>query len=215
MMLDFGDGFLLRAATVADHGALCMICLKTGDAGNDASAREDDPELMGQIYAVPYQVFEPDFAFVIMGPHGPAGYLFGAPDSSALNARLASEWYPRLQRAVSDPGADPSRWRGSDWARDAICRPALTLPPVLRRFPSHGHIDLLPEARGRGIGRRCMTFLEQTLAATGSTGMHLDVNPRNDDAQLFYRRLGFRELPDQPLSKTSLYMVKAFSRSIG
>ena len=47
-----------------------MVCLKTGDAGQDATAREDDPQLLGLIFAIPYQVLEPDFAFVIDGPNG-------------------------------------------------------------------------------------------------------------------------------------------------
>jgi hypothetical protein len=33
VILDFGDGFFLRQATQADHPALAMICLRTGDAG--------------------------------------------------------------------------------------------------------------------------------------------------------------------------------------
>ena len=66
---------------------------------------------------MPYQVLEPDFAFVIEGADGVAGYLFGAPDTAAFNAPLAADWYPRLQRRVGDPGPDRARWRGSDWAR--------------------------------------------------------------------------------------------------
>jgi len=89
MILDFGDGFFLRRATSDDHAAFRAVCLKTGDAGEDATSREDDPGLMGMIYAVPYQVFAPDFAFAIEGPEGVAGYLFGMPDTAAFNAWLA------------------------------------------------------------------------------------------------------------------------------
>ena len=67
MIVDFGGGFFLRRATSADHPAFCAVCVRTGDAGKDATSREDDPELMGQIYAVPYQVLEPDLAFAIDG----------------------------------------------------------------------------------------------------------------------------------------------------
>ena len=56
MVLDFGGGYRLRAALAEDHAALCMVCLKTGDSGKDATGREDDPDLLGLIYAVPYQV---------------------------------------------------------------------------------------------------------------------------------------------------------------
>lgn len=208
MILDLGGGFVLRRATRDDHPALCAVCLATGDAGQDATSREDDPELMGQIYAVPYQVLEPDLAFVIDGPNGVVGYLFGALDTASFNSRLASEWYPALRQHVSDPGPDRSTWQGSDWVRHAIHHPDLDIPEALVAYPSHGHIDLLPEARGQGIGRRCMAFLEQQLAAAGSTGLFLDVHPRNVGAQRFYATLGYAPVPIPTASATSMFMTK-------
>jgi ribosomal protein S18 acetylase RimI-like enzyme len=206
MILDFGGGLFLRHARETDHDALCEICLKTGDAGKDASWREDDPRLMGQIYAVPYQVLEPGFAFVVDGTSGVVGYLLGALDTANFNARLTAQWYPALRRRVSDPGSNRSTWRNSDWARHAIHHPGLDLPDALAGYPSHGHIDLLPSARGRGIGRRCMRFLEQRLAAAGSTGLHLDVHPRNGNAQRFYAGLGYERV--EIGGKTSAFMAK-------
>jgi ribosomal protein S18 acetylase RimI-like enzyme len=208
MILDLGGDFLLRRATGDDHAALCGVCLATGDAGKDARSREDDPELMGQLYAVPYQVLAPDLAFVIDGPNGVAGYLLGALDTATFNARLASDWYPALRRRVSDPGPDRSAWQGSDWVRYAIHHPALDIPGALVAYPSHGHIDLLPEARGQGIGRRCMGFLEDQLAAAGSTGLFLDVHPRNVGAQRFYAALGYASVPMLAVSQTSMLMAK-------
>lgn len=210
MILDFGGGYVLRHATAEDHAALAMICLKTGDAGQDASGREDDPGLMGQIYAVPYQVLEPDFAHVIDGPAGACGYLLGAPDTAGFNARLASRWYPALRARVVDPGPDASRWRGSDWARHAIHHGDLSVPEALRSYPSHGHIDLLPDARGKGVGARCMALLQARLIAAGSTGMFLDVNPRNLSAQSFYATLGFQPLHGAGLPERSTFMAKRF-----
>ena len=116
MEIDFGDGFFLRRATAADDKAICRVCLLTGDAGQDASAREDDPNLLGQIYCLPYRVQEPDFAFVVDSPDGVCGYLFGAPDTVQFNNRLAGEWYPGLRDGLDDPGPDSAAWRGSDWA---------------------------------------------------------------------------------------------------
>lgn len=208
MMLDFGGGFLLRQATADDHPALCAVCLQTGDAGKDATWREDAPLLMGQIYAVPYQVLEPDLAFAIDLADGVAGYLFGARDTAAFNRRLASDWYPQLRRGLADPGPDRSAWRGSDWARHAIHHPGLDIPRALLAYPSHGHIDLLPQARGRGIGRRCMTFLEEQLAARGSSGLFLDVHPDNAGAQSFYRSLGYRQVAVDAGPAGSMFMAK-------
>ena len=208
MILDFGNGFHLRQATEADHTALASICLRTGDAGKDATDREDDPGLLGLIYTIPYQVLEPDLAFIVDGPAGASGYLLGASDTRAFNARLAVQWYPRLQARVTDPGPDSSRWRGSDWARHLIHHPDFAARQALADYPSHGHIDLLPEARGKGIGRRAMAFLEQRLAALGSTGLCLEVMPQNQRALDFYKAIGFELLKDPGLPKHCSYVAK-------
>jgi len=200
MRLELGDGFAMRHATAEDHAGLCRVCLLTGDSGEDASAREDDPDLLGLIYAVPYQVLEPDFAFVLERAGEVCGYVLGAPDSARLYARMEAEWFPALRARLADPGPDETSWRGSDWARHAIHHPELAFPPVLAPWPAHGHIDLLEPARGRGLGRRLMSELMQRLAAAGAPGMHLQVSPRNHKALAFYARLGFArlELADLP-----------------
>ncbi len=207
-MIDFGNGFFLRQATSDDHAALAMICLRTGDAGKDATAREDDPTLLGQIYTIPYQVLEPDLAFIIEGPAGACGYLLGATDTRAFNARLAAEWYPRLQARIADPGPDRMTWRGSDWARHQIHHPDLAVPQALAAYPSHGHIDLLPEARGKGIGRQAMAFLEQKLADHGSSGLCLEVMPDNGGALRFYAALGFGLLRNPDLPRHCVHVAK-------
>lgn len=208
MIVDFGGGFFLRHATAEDHPALCMVCLKTGDAGKDATWREDDPALLGHVYAVPYQVLEPNLAFVVDSPDGVAGYLFGVLDTNSFNARLAREWYPGLQQRVADPGPDPSAWRNSDWLRHAIHRHDMAVPKALSPFPSHGHIDLLPKARGLGIGRRCMDFLEGQLVCAESPGLFLEVHPRNAPAQRFYNALGYQPVSTPARSAASIFMAK-------
>lgn len=214
MILDFGGGFFLRQAIVADHEAFAMVCLRTGDSGKDATSREDDPTLMGQIYAAPYQVLAPDLSFAIDHATGVSGYLFGALDTQAFNERLAAEWYPRLQAAVADPGPDKGQWRGSDWARHLIHHPDFSMPEALAGYPSHGHIDLLPQARGQGIGRRAMAFLEQQLVMRGSTGLHLQVDSRNLAALKFYEATGMKRLAWPGLPEGFAYVGKRFGLAV-
>ena len=207
MELDFGDGYSLRKAQWADYAALNRVCLLTGDSGRDATAREDDPDLLGLIYAVPYQVFSPDFAFVVQGPEGVCGYVLGTPNSERFYGRLGREWFPPLAKRLRDPGPDEGLWVGSDWARRAIHHPEYVNPPVLRDYPAHGHIDLLEEARGRKIGSRGMRLMMQRLAATGISGMHLQVSPSNFGALSFYQTLGFSRLEHETLPAHTAFMV--------
>ncbi len=206
--VDLGYGYRLRPALDADRDALAEVCLRTGDAGNDATGKEDDRSLLGQLFAVPYQALEPDFAFVIAGADGVAGYLLGTPDTASFYRRLLRDWYPALRARLSDPGADAARWRGSDWLRRLVFSPELPFPPALAAYPAHGHIDLLPEARGRGIGERSMRLLMARLAAAGAGGVHLHVHPANLPAQGFYRHLGFVRLADPALPRTTLFMAR-------
>jgi ribosomal protein S18 acetylase RimI-like enzyme len=208
LQLDFGDGYSMRKASWNDYQALTRVCLLTGDSGKDASAREDEPELLGLIYAVPYQVYAPDHAFVVQGPAGVCGYVLGTPDSAGFYARVGKEWFPPLAARLTDPGPDEATWQGSDWARRAIHHPVFVYPDVLHDYPAHGHIDLLEEARGRGIGSRALTVLMERLRAAGAPGMHLQVSPSNDGALAFYRTLGFRELQHPALPADTTFMVR-------
>jgi ribosomal protein S18 acetylase RimI-like enzyme len=72
------------------------------------------------------------------------------------------------------------------------------VPDVAARYPSHLHIDLLPEAQGRGYGRALLDRLLAGLADAGSPGVHLGVDPANTGALGFYRRWGFTELAHSP-----------------
>ncbi len=210
MELDFGDGYALRKAQWTDYAALNRVCLLTGDSGKDATAREDDPDLLGLIYAVPYQVFAPDFAFVVEGPNGVCGYVLGTPDSERFYARVKREWFPPLSARLRDPGPDESKWTGSDWARRVIHHPEFVYPPVLHDYPAHGHIDLLTEARGRKIGSRALQLVMERLTAAGVPGMHLQVSPSNDGALAFYRTLGFERVEDETLPEHTVFMAIRF-----
>lgn len=69
---------------------------------------------------------------------------------------------------------------------------------VVAAYPSQLHVDLLPHARGRGLGRALLDALFGTLAADGSPGIHLGVGPANTRAIGFYGALGLRTLRETP-----------------
>ena len=204
------DAYSLRPATPDDLPALYRVCLKTGEAGNDASDSQDDPELLGEVFVGPYVTLEPDLAFALVGPQGVVGYVLGALDTQRFNRKLRDDWLPKLQRAERDPGDDPQQWKGSDWVRHALHHPFLDVPAVLADYPSHAHIDLLADARGHGIGRHMMQMMMECLARRGSPGLHLQVNPRNAGAQAFYRSLGFEPLSSPDLPDDTLFMAHRF-----
>jgi ribosomal protein S18 acetylase RimI-like enzyme len=60
---------------------------------------------------------------------------------------------------------------------------------------------LVPEARGRGLGRRALEFLVEEARKLGIRILHLEVEAGNDRAEGLYRRAGFRESGRRLMSK--------------
>src|SRR5262252_5524255 len=63
--------FTIRLCQPGDQDALNQICLRTGDSGADASHLYRHPELLGQLFAAPYAVLEPDLCFVLTRQDAP------------------------------------------------------------------------------------------------------------------------------------------------
>jgi len=199
-------GFRIRASRPGDVTGLYRVCLATGDAGADARGLYDDPELLGHLYVGPYAALEPEHALVLEAAGGPvgeagvAGYAVGALDTRGFHALVRARWLPPLRRRYPDPRGDPARWTPDQRLMHLLHHPGeafpAALPEALRPYPSHLHIDLLPSAQGRGLGRAVMQRLLETLRRDGSDGVHLGVAAANVRAIGFYEHLGFVPLPE-------------------
>jgi len=186
------SGLHVRSYKPTDLDQLYEICLRTGAAGEDASQLVVEPRLFGELYAAPYGVLEPEHALVVDDGAGTAiGYAIGAIDTRAFEARCETDWWPALRER------HPIGSGGNDLDELLIGMLHQRHPSddvVVAAYPSHLHIDLLPEAQGGGWGRRLMRGLEELLRADGSPGVHLGVSNRNQRALGFYRHLGYEEL---------------------
>ena len=159
---------------------------------------------------MPYQIYAPDFAFMIENADGVCGYVLGVPDSDRFLDRINGDWFPSLRRRHADPGPDRDTWQGSDWARHHIHHPPQALEPELAPYPAHGHIDLLPVAQGKGVSARAMAHLTDALRKAGAPGMHLPVSPRNHRALRFYGKLGFAVLDPPGVVRDTVYVARHF-----
>jgi ribosomal protein S18 acetylase RimI-like enzyme len=190
----------VRPYAPADLDQLYEICLRTADAGEDATPLVADRRLFGEVYAAPYGVLEPEHAFVVDNGAGKAvGYVLGALDSRAFEARCEEEWWPPL-RARHPIGSGAT---GMDELLIALLHHRhLADDAVVADHPSHLHIDLLPEAQRGGWGRALMERLHDALRADGSPGVHLGVSARNHRAIGFYAHLGYAELAVDDVTHT-------------
>lgn len=181
----------IRPYAAADLPALYEICLKTGDNGADGTHLYDDHRIIGEIYAAPYAAFQPDYAFVAEDDEGVAGYILGAPDTRAFEARCEAEWWPALRARYADTDAVPPAERTRDqWDAYHIHHPPAVPQAVVDTAPAHLHIDLLPRLQGRGMGKALM---DVWLARAGGHA-HLGCQAPNLRAQRFYEAYGWRRI---------------------
>ena len=203
-------GFDIRQATSADREAAYWVCLKTGDHGADGEALfADDPDALGRIYVGPYLEFEPELALVLEDNEGICGYCLGAMDSRKLFERYEREWRPGLAKRYPEPVGDPSRWTPTEQVYHLYHHPDYFCPEPYELYPSQLHIDLVPRAQGRGLGRRLVDEVVSRMESNGSPGVHLGMSARNERAHGFYLKLGFEELARDGIGENeAIYLGK-------
>lgn len=188
-----------------DEAAAYEVCLKTGDSGRDATTLYDDPLVLGHIYVGPYLKFAPEFACVLEDEAGVCGYALGVLDTLAFYRFYEREWLPGIRGRYRAPKGDPGEWSLTEQVVDELFHPCIHIVDAVEEYPAHLHIDLMPRAQGRGLGRLMMDRLIGQIRQSGSAGVHLAMALDNDRARRFYFKLGFGELEK---TKDALYLGK-------
>lgn len=182
----------IRPYRSEDREALVEVCVRTADAGQDATGLFDDDELWGLIFAVPYVERHPDLAWVVESGDGTVvGYIVATDDTDGFERWFRDEWWPRFADRFPRPAAASSR----EERIIAYAYERRSDAAIAGEYPAHLHIDLLPEAQGQGTGRRLIQTLFAELRRRGVPGLHLGMDPANTAAAAFYERIGMQRLP--------------------
>ncbi|WP_243398172.1 GNAT family N-acetyltransferase [Deinococcus koreensis] len=161
------------------------IAYQTGFFGDSAARYFPDSELFAALWAGPYFQGAGAGCYVAEAGGEVLGYVLGAPEHERYQAalrrvvarRLSSSWPTRrtllslryLLRVARFPSPHAS------WAA----------------FPAHLHLNLLPAARGLGLGRRLLEAHLAALQGLGVGGVQLSTTAENRAALGLYRTLGF------------------------
>ena len=185
----------IRPYRPADEGALRDICVRTAHVGGDARPHYADPEILAEIFAVPYATLDPALAFVADDGGQAVGYILGTGDTARFVRRFREEWLP----SVADRYPAPTTEMGLDATPDEVMRHLLHTPermlvPELEPYPAHLHIDLLPGYQRAGHGRALVEAFLGALRSAGVAGVHLGMVTENAAARAFYDRVGFHEI---------------------
>jgi ribosomal protein S18 acetylase RimI-like enzyme len=181
--------FTIRHATMSDLPRIYRTCLETGNGkGGDATALYHiDPDALGKRWCEPYVVLEPKLSFVLVdSKSNVCGYTLGALDTDSFNKRLEEQYLS--QKRIQYPM--PTEIKTPEDVVYADFHSTPSRPTAAKKYSSHIHIDLMPYAQNRGLGKKLLLHLFNALRCEGSTGVHLETFAANTRALRFYRKLG-------------------------
>ncbi|HEX7133309.1 MAG TPA: GNAT family N-acetyltransferase [Iamia sp.] len=194
----------IRGYRASDRAGVRRVCFETGYMGDPVAWQWRDEASFADLFSGWYTDHAGDDALVVEGDGGEVvGYLLGCRDTRAIGGatgRLARHHLLRRGLLVR-PGTARVLWRTIGDVAVATARRRLPPGEVIDdRWPAHLHIDLLPAARGTGVGRQLMTRWLDALRADDIAGCHLTTWAENDGAIAFFEAMGFRrEGPPQPM----------------
>ena len=180
----------IRKATLDDLADLYHVAIKTGDSGSDASGMFRNDDMIGEVFVGPYVTLSTDTCFALSEDGQAIGYGLCVLDTEIFQRNCRETWWPALQEKYRDLATVQDQ----EWLVKEIFQPTPSPESVLEKFPSHGHIDLLPQVQGQGWGRKMMEAMENRLSELGSPGFHLRVSAYNDRGLKFYSAIGYSEL---------------------
>ena len=181
--------FGIRPYAPSDRAAIRRICFETGYMGEPIDWIWRDRDSFADLITRYYTDREPGSIQVATRGGEVVGYLTGCVDSERTRGAAVAEIRRLILRgALLRQGLGGFLARALvDSLRDRGVRGEALFDA---RWPAHLHIDLLPEARGRGLGRRLMQGWFERLRGLGTPGVHLGTFAENHAAIRFFEGCG-------------------------
>jgi ribosomal protein S18 acetylase RimI-like enzyme len=190
---------LVRPYAPSDRPAVRRICHRTGFLGEPADWMWRDEASFADAFSGYYTDHEPESASVAELDGEVVGYLLGCRDSRRATDPAVVIARSVVRRGIAlRPGTAPTIWRSvadlvTDVARRRVVPSDYGLDPAtLAAYPAHLHINLLPAARGSGVGSRMVRAWLDQLRREGVPGCHLTTMVENTGAVAFFEAMGLR-----------------------
>jgi ribosomal protein S18 acetylase RimI-like enzyme len=189
----------IRVYEPADRSAVRRISYQTGFMGASADAFWRHQESWADVWTSYYTDHQPESLHVATIDGVVVGYLAGCRNTTAMHPNtdelIANAI--RKHRLIIRRGTAGFLYRAMlDSLRDRQRASGDFIDP---RWPAHLHIDLLPAARGIGLGAKLMDRWLGLLTESGSPGCHLGTLVENARAHAFFEKVGFRNHGDPSL----------------
>lgn len=187
---------LIRQACLQDLPYIYDICLRTGNAGKDATDSFNDKFMLGSYYAAPYVVNSPDDCFVVVENGLVCGYILSTKNTNNFYAWMNENWLPEIKENYKF-GFDSKTSREESMLNTIIKGCDLEKSSWIEDYPAHLHIDILDCMQGKGVGKQLMNTLIEHLKSEKVPGLHLGVDINNENAIAFYKKMGFSVLEEK------------------
>ena len=123
--------------------------------------------------------------------------MLGAPDTPAFVKNIRNGFLDCVRNmGIVEPEAGdkntdlPTRLRREAYMPESMLH--ADHPNLIKQYPAHLYVDILPTYQRQGWGRKLLEKLFETLKAMQVPGIHLGVAADNDRASKFYDRVGFQ-----------------------
>jgi len=201
--MDETTDFLIRPCRRADRAGVRAVCAATAWLGRPAGEGLGDAWVWAEYWTRYFTDRERRHTRVVArAGGGVAGYLTGTPDVARFD-RLAPFLLPGIawrvvrRRLLRRPAP---RRALLNLARSLLRGEAALPAGVGRRFPATFHFNLLPEARGRGLGRRMLAMFLADMRSLGVAGVHAQPLSVNSPAGRALAAAGFRRIARRPIT---------------
>lgn len=184
----------IRQCSSADIPYIYEICWKTAFRGSSIEEVFSDKFKTGHYFAAPYLHYNQEFCFTATDNATPKGYIVGTFNTVNYTKWLNDKWLPTI-RGLCNLSNNDSRHPVEQFLNNCIKNDTV-INQFSHEYPAHLHINLLPELRGRGIGRKLMdSFFNQCLEK-GVDKVHLAVAKENRNAVAFYSKMGMNVISE-------------------
>lgn len=172
----------IRKYKLSDKTYLRHICTET--AWDDYKVNANKLEGVCIMYNDYFTEQEPEHIWVAVDKDDkPIGYVICTTDYIRYKQLMHEIYYPRLEKVSAE---DISFF-------DSFLE---VLDKVSDDYPTHFHIDILPEYQRMGIGHRLLNSLGNQLKTEGFNTLMLYSNSRSSIGYNFYIKYGFKEVYD-------------------
>ena len=188
--------YLIRPYAAADRQAVRRICAATAWLGAPAPERIGDEWIWAEYWTRFFTDRQKDCCWVVetVADGHVVGYLTGTPDVGRFERHVPFLMPGIVWRVIRRRLMRRRQSRRALLSMlAAIARGELALPPGVRhRFPATFHFNLLPDARGRGVGSKLLQTFIAKMRSLGVAGVHARPLGENSASARALRRAGFR-----------------------